>query len=146
MADSDDADATTIHDDIQAMLEERLDGSLAAADAARVAGHLASCAECRAAEAELVAMKTALGTLGRQGAPEAFRDQVTETIHQRSAGRFFARRTLGDRVPFGVLLVVALIVLGAIAGLLWTSSTGSLRVDPPPGAPAGEPPPLVTPP
>jgi anti-sigma factor RsiW len=142
---ADDAE-TTIHDEIQAQLEERLDGSLAAADAARVAEHLAGCAECRAAEAEIVAMRAALGTLGKQGAPEAFREQVTDTIHRRSAGRFFARRTLGDRVPFGILLVVALIVLGAVAALLWSSSTGSLRVDPPASAPTGDPPRVVTPP
>jgi anti-sigma factor RsiW len=142
---ADDAE-TTIHDEIQAQLEERLDGSLPAAEAARVADHLAGCDECRAAEAEIVAMRAALGTLGKQGAPEAFREQVTDTIHRRSAGRFFARRTLGDRVPFGILLVVALIVLGAVAALLWSSSTGSLRVDPPASAPAGDPPRVVTPP
>src|SRR5437870_1231837 len=46
--------------------------------------------------------------LGKAKAPEQFVEHVTETIHKRSAGRFFARRTLGDRVPFGVLLIVAL--------------------------------------
>jgi hypothetical protein len=41
----------------------------------------------------------------------------------------FARKTLGDRVPFGVLLVVALAGLLVIGYVLWSSTTGSLKVD-----------------
>ena len=62
-------------------------------------------------------------------APETFVEDVTGVINKRSAGRFFARRTLGDRVPFGVLLVVAIIALGIIAYLMKSSPTGSLKVD-----------------
>ena len=61
---------------------------------------------------------------------------MTWKIHKRSAGRFFAKRTLGDRVPFGALLIVAAAGLLAIAYLLWASPTGSLKptrdADPPP--------------
>jgi anti-sigma factor RsiW len=77
----------------------------------------------------------------KAAAPETFTKDVTETIHLRSAGRFFARRTFGDRVPFGVVLALALVIAIAIAAVLWSSSTGSLRVRrdpgetaPPPGA------------
>jgi anti-sigma factor RsiW len=139
-------DETTIHDEIQALLDEHLDGSLAPPDAARVRDHLAGCAECQAALADAEKVRAAFGKLAASPAPAAFREQVTDTIHRRSAGRFFARRTLGDRVPFGLLLIVALVVLGAVAALLWSSSTGSLRVDPAPVAPAGDPPRVVTPP
>jgi len=48
-------------------------------------------------------------------APPTFASDVTETIHRRSAGRFFGRRTFGDRVPFGVVLVVGLLVALAVA-------------------------------
>lgn len=61
--------------------------------------------------------------------PETFVEDVTETIHKRSAGRFFGRKTLGDRVPFGVLLIVALVALGIVGYLMWSSPTGSLKVD-----------------
>ena len=64
---------------------------------------------------------------GTQPAPEKFAEHVEDTIARRSAGRFFGRKTLGDRVPFGWLLVVALIVLIAVSAVLWSSSTGSLR-------------------
>lgn len=65
--------------------------------------------------------------LRKASAPATFTDDVTGVIEKRSAGRFFARRTLGDRVPFGVLLIVALIALGAIGYMLWSSPTGSLH-------------------
>jgi hypothetical protein len=79
--------------------------------------------------------KSGLETLRahKAAAPETFTADVTDTIHRRSAGRFFARRTFGDRVPFGVVLALALVIAVAIAAVLWTSSTGSLQVRPDPG-------------
>jgi hypothetical protein len=66
----------------------------------------------------------------REARPDVkFTDDVTGTIEKRSAGRFFGRRTFGDRVPFVALLVVALIGLGIIAYVMWRSPTGSLKVD-----------------
>jgi hypothetical protein len=58
-----------------------------------------------------------------------FVEEVTGTIHKRSAGRFFGRRTLGDRVPFGILIIVAVLVLAGIGIAMHYSSTGSLKVD-----------------
>jgi hypothetical protein len=55
--------------------------------------------------------------------------KVEKKINQRSAGRFFGRRTFGDRVPFEALLVIAVLGLIVIAYLLWSSQTGSLKVD-----------------
>lgn len=139
-----DGDAPTIHDEIQALFADHLDAALPAAEAARVTAHLAECENCRAELEEARRVRAALSGLHKLGAPEAFGEHVTETIHRRSAGRFFARRTLGDRVPFGVLLIVALVVLLGVAATLWGSSTGSLRVDPPPpAAPAGDGTPLA---
>jgi hypothetical protein len=69
----------------------------------------------------------------RAPAPPTFTADVTDTIHRRSAGRFFGRRTFGDRVPFGVVLIVGLIIAIVIAGILWSSSTGSLKVRRDPG-------------
>jgi hypothetical protein len=74
-----------------------------------------------------------------QKAPETFVEDVTATIHKRSAGRFFARRTLGDRVPFGVLLIIAAIALGIVGYLMWSSPTGSLKVAKPPAQKAPAP-------
>jgi hypothetical protein len=60
--------------------------------------------------------------------PDTFVEGVTEQIAKRSAGRFFGRRTLGDRVPFGVLIIIALIALGVVGYFMWSSPTGSLKV------------------
>ena len=56
-------------------------------------------------------------------------EDVTATIHKRSAGRFFGKRTLGDRVPFLAILVVAILGLAAIGYVMYSSQTGSLKVD-----------------
>jgi len=137
-----DGDTQTIHEEIEALLSEYVEGTLPVADTERVAAHLAGCAGCRSAEADERAIRAQLGSLRPQAAPAELREQVTDTIHRRSAGRFFARRTLGDRVPLGLLLVVALAMLLTIVAALWASATGSLR-DPPsrPEAPpaTGEP-------
>ena len=71
----------------------------------------------------------ALGQMGRDKAPapDAFTDGVEQTIHRRSAGRFFGRHTFGDRVPFGWLVIVAMVVLIGVALVLWGSVTGSLK-------------------
>ena len=58
-----------------------------------------------------------------------FGAKLEQTIHTRSAGRFFGRRTFGDRVPFSALLVVAVIGLLVIGYVLWSSQTGSLKMD-----------------
>jgi hypothetical protein len=75
-------------------------------------------------------VRNALSGLQKAHAPATFAQDVTATIHKRSAGRFFGRRTFGDRVPFGALLVVALVGLAVIAWVLSRSSTGSLRGEP----------------
>lgn len=76
-----------------------------------------------------------ISTLPRGDAPSAFADTVAQTIHARSGGRFFARRTLGDRVPFGWLLAVALVLLIGLAVFLARSPTGSLDLTNPPPSP-----------
>lgn len=66
----------------------------------------------------------------RMPAPQKFEDLVTDTIRRRSGGRFFGPRRLGDRVPFVLLAVIAL-VLGLIVFFgIRASDTGSLRYKP----------------
>jgi hypothetical protein len=77
-------------------------------------------------EAEGADLRNALSGLQKARAPESFAQDVTATIHKRSAGAFFGRRTFGDRVPFGALLVVALIAIAMIGFVLWR---GSVHVD-----------------
>lgn len=120
---------------LAAMLSDYVDGTLAPAERAEVEAALAADPALRAEVEELRASVGALKSLPPTAAPPELGRSVEERINQRSAGRFFGRRTLGDRVPFGVLLIVALIALVAILALLWSSPTGSLKRPPPESTP-----------
>ena len=123
-----------IPDEIVAEVSDYLDGALAADRRAAVEAKLASDPDWQRAHKELLETRDALSGLQRARAPMSFDQDVTSTIHKRSAGRFFGRRTFGDRVPFGVLLVIALAILIPIAYVMWASPTGSLRRGPDPGS------------
>ena len=124
-------------------LSDYLEGSLPADRKAEVEAKLASDPQWKAAHAEMVEARDALSGLQKARAPESFSEGVTQTIHKRSAGRFFAKKTFGDRVPFGALLLIALLGLGALAYVLWSSPTGSLKVDPERAAPSQPSEPIV---
>jgi len=127
-------------DELDAKLFDYHEGTLPPAERAEVERLLAARGEpIEPPPEDEEKYRSGLQTLraARAPAPETFTTDLTDTIHRRSAGRFFGRRTLGDRVPFGVVLIVGLIVALAVAAVLWSSSTGSLRVrrDPGPTAP-----------
>jgi len=132
------ADERATEDEIIATLSDYLDGVVPADRRRDVEAKLADDADWQRVHAELLETRNALSGLQRARAPESFAQDVTATIHKRSAGRFFGRRTFGDRVPFGALLVVALIALGIVGFMLWSSSTGSLKPDPEPVPPPAE--------
>ncbi|MBP8807471.1 MAG: zf-HC2 domain-containing protein [Kofleriaceae bacterium] len=124
-------DPASTDERLAAMLSDYVDGTLAPADRAEVEAALAADPALRAEVDELRASVGALKSLPPTAAPPDLGKSVEERIHRRSAGRFFARRTLGDRVPFGVLLIVALIALVILLAVLWSSPTGSLKRPPP---------------
>ncbi len=121
--------AETTDDDIIATLSDYLDGALEGERKLEVEGLLATDDAWKRTHLELVETRKALSGLQKARAPDSFARDVTATIHKRSAGRFFAKRTFGDRVPFGVLLVIALVLLLPMAYILWSSQTGSLKRD-----------------
>lgn len=127
-----------IDDDIIVTLSDYLDGALPADQRADVEARIANDPAWKTAHTEIVETRNALSGMQKARAPESFAQDVTSTIHKRSQGRFFGRKTFGDRVPFGVLLIVAMLGLAVIAYVLWSSPTGSLKVnrDKPP-TPAG---------
>ncbi len=123
------------HPEIEARFTELAEGSLSAEEAARITAHLAGCSACTAAHADFQRTLAALSGLGRQGAPPGLPAGVADAIHRRSGGRFFGRRAFGDRVPFEVLALVALVLLVLLFVLLRGSTTGSLRLHRPPAPP-----------
>jgi anti-sigma factor RsiW len=120
-------ESTDIPDEVIAKLSDYLDGALPADERAEVDRKLADDELWRRAHADLVGTREALSGLQRARAPATFAQDVTQTIHQRSAGRLFARRTAGDHVPLMALVVVVVLGMLVIGFLMWSSTTGSLR-------------------
>ncbi len=120
-------------DVVIATLSDYLDGTLPAATKPAVEAKLATDEDYKRILGELKDMRKPdeiSAVLKARVAPaEDFNAKVENTIHQRSAGRFFARKTFGDRVPFSALLVIAVLGLAVIAYVLWSSQTGSLKMD-----------------
>jgi anti-sigma factor RsiW len=104
-----------------------LDGTLKGPERDVVETKITSDPEYKRVHDEMIETRNALSGMQKARAPSTFASDVTSTIHKRSAGRFFGRRTFGDRVPFSALLVIAVLGLCAIAYLLWASETGSLK-------------------
>src|SRR5690606_30589899 len=121
---SSDQELQDVDDEIIIKVSDYLDGTLGDAAKAEVKAKLASDATWKRTHDEMVEAREearkAISGMQKARAPETFVEDVTATIHKRSAGRFFARKTLGDRVPFGVLVIVALIALGVVGYLMWS--------------------------
>jgi anti-sigma factor RsiW len=121
-----------IDEEIIVTLSDYLDGVLPPDKKAEVESKIKTDETWKVTHAEMIETRDALKPitgLQKARAPVSFADDVTGTIAKRSAGRFFGRKTFGDRVPFVAILIVALIGLGIIAYIMWSSSTGSLKVD-----------------
>jgi anti-sigma factor RsiW len=118
------------HEGIIADASDYLDDAVSPARKAEIDAHLAICTSCRAEVAKLREAVSALSGLKRVEAP-ALPDEVAQTIHRRSGGRFFGRRTFGDRVPFELVAIVGLI-LAALA--IWSIRSSSPPATPPPQA------------
>jgi len=71
--------------------------------------------------------RAALSGLHRMSAPQHFERGIEDTIHRRSAGRFFGRRAFGERVPFELLAVLALALMLGVYLLIRLSDTGSAK-------------------
>ena len=111
-------------------VSDYLDGALSGADKTAVAAKIADDPEYKRVHAEMVETRNALSGMQKARAPSTFASDVTSTIHKRSAGRFFARKTFGDRVPLLPLLpllIVAVLGLVVVAYFMWASETGSLK-------------------
>lgn len=128
-------DATNLDDIDDAIiiaLSDYLDGTLTGDAKTEVEAKIASDPTWKATHAEMVESRDAtapLSGLQKAHAPVNLADDVTATIHKRSAGRFFGKRTFGDRVPFLAILVVAILGLAVIGYVMYSSQTGSLKVD-----------------
>lgn len=136
-------DIDDVPDEVIIKVTDYVEGKLTGAEHAEVAAKIASDKPedrmWKQTHDEMADARKVISGMRKAKAPDTFNEDVTSTIEKRSAGRFFARRTLGDRVPFGVLLIIAMIALGIVGYLMWSSPTGSLAVDKQPEAPKHKP-------
>jgi anti-sigma factor RsiW len=102
------------HQAFQADFSDLYDRSLPEARVLEITAHLATCSLCKDEYERFRGTVGALSGLNRLAAPPSFDDQVAATIHRRSAGRRTGRRAFGDRIPFEILAVVALVVVAAV--------------------------------
>jgi anti-sigma factor RsiW len=121
--------AEDVDDEIIIKVSDYLDGALTGAERDEVAKKISSDPAWEQTHDEMVETRKMISGMRKAKAPETFTEDVTGTIHKRSAGRFFGRKTLGDRVPFNLLLIVALLALAVVGYLMWSSQTGSLKVE-----------------
>jgi anti-sigma factor RsiW len=119
-----------IDDEIIVALSDYFDGELSADKKREIEEKIKSDPAWKAAHDEMLDTKSpsALSGLQKARAPSTFAEDVTDTIHKRSGGRLFGKKTFGDRVPFMAILVLAMIMLVVLGYILWTSQTGSLKV------------------
>ena len=125
------AEDDDVDEEVIVKITDYLDKKLPAAERDEVAKKIESDPVWKRTHDEMVEASKMISGMRKAKAPEPdkFVEDVTGTIHKRSGGAFFARRTLGDRVPFGIILIVAIVALIVIAVLMRSSSTGSLKVD-----------------
>ena len=123
------SDEVDVDEAIIVKVSDYLEGALAGAERDEVAKKIESDPIWKQTHDEMVESRKMISGMRKAKAPETFTNDVTGTINKRSAGRFFGRKTLGDRVPFNVLLVVAIIALASVGYLMWASQTGSLKVE-----------------
>jgi anti-sigma factor RsiW len=119
---------TDLDDESIEKLSEYLDGGGTASDRDAIAKKIADDPGWRAAHDDIVETRKMLSGMQKARAKPSFAADVTSTINARSAGRFFGRRTFGDRVPFGALVVIAVLGIVAMAYVMWASQIGSLEM------------------
>lgn len=131
--DNDTSGATEVEEDIPdvvlAQVSDYVDGVLPPDARAGVKAKIEADPLWKRAHAEMALTRDNLSGLQKARAPAQFDQDVTDIIRKRSAGAFFGRRTFGDRVPFGALLILAVLGLAALGYVLYSSSTGSLKRD-----------------
>jgi anti-sigma factor RsiW len=103
------------------------DGTLPPERRAALEAHLAAHAECREEYDRFKEAVSALSGLRKSRAPRDLSDRVADTIHRRSAGRFFGRRAFGDRIPYQLFAGIGLVLLVALYLVLRWSGTGTVH-------------------
>jgi len=112
-----------VPDEVIIKVTDFVDGTLKGAEKDEVAKKIADDPVWKRTHDEMIESKKTISQLRKAKPPEAFVENVTETINKRSQGRFFGRQ---DRLvlPLTVIAVLALIV---IAYVMWSAQSGPMN-------------------
>jgi anti-sigma factor RsiW len=103
--------ASMDHEAAEALFSAYADGELRGEEKAAFEAHLAGCAECRAELASFEETLRAVHEAPPVAPPDEFVDALKARIHERSRGRFFARkRGYGLEIASLVMLAIAVTV------------------------------------
>src|SRR5687768_3830812 len=118
-----------VDDEVIVKISDYLDGALEGAERSEVAKRIETDTAWKQTDDEMGEQRKVMSGMRKAKAPETSTTEVTETRHRRSAGRCLGRKTLGDRVPFNALLILALIAMVVVGSCMWSPPTGSLKVE-----------------
>jgi anti-sigma factor RsiW len=116
------------HDQATELFSAYWDRELSTDETARLEEHLGACVVCRREYQAFQQAVGAVGSLGKELAPEGFVQGVVKRVRQRSRGRFFVGRRAAMRIPYELFSVVMLAILLAIYLVLQLSQPGHLRL------------------
>ena len=103
------------------LISERLDGPLAAEDAAWLAAHLDACPDCRALQADFAALHQQLPLLAARP-PEELKDKVMEAVHASKVTPFQGKKKQWQwRSLASLAAVLALVFIGGYGLRQWDS-------------------------
>lgn len=123
-------EAEDVADDANVELfSEYYEGSLASEVSAKFAKRLKEDSAYAKVYADFEKTMEVLSGMHRMSAPHDFDKKVEDTIHKRSGGRFFGRKAFGERIPYEILAVIALVLAGAIYWMGRTSDSGGHKID-----------------
>ena len=103
----------------QSLVDDYVDGALAAADRAAVDTHLAGCAACRALAADFRAIRSTAGSLERHVPPPRTWSKIADAV-ERERNASFVRRILGSPTSLEPLAIAATVFLLIVGGVSWT--------------------------
>ena len=116
------------HAQAQELFSAYWDDELPKEKAAELEEHLRTCDTCKKELDAFEKSVSALASVHKMAAPQAFTEGVRDRIRKRSRGRFFGPRKLPDRLPLEILSLVMLGLILAIYLALQFMSPSAIKL------------------
>ena len=114
------------HSDIEQTFDEYIDQTMTEDERSRFEKRLEEDSSLKQKFVLFQKSRNALFELGLSNDSNQLKDKVANSIHKKSGGRFFGKKTLGDKVPVGWIVALILFVLVVFALTFSQSEFGGL--------------------